>query len=277
MELLGVIGNPIAHSLSPIMHTAAFQAVGMKGIYLPLLVEQEQLAQAIYGAQALGFAGLNVTVPYKEKVLPYLTDLTPQAQAVGSVNTIKFSRDRIIGHTTDGEGFTAAAADELGFDFQGKTAFVVGAGGAARAIAAALVEKECRIYLANRTQKRAEQLAAAVDAAGEQISVVPLEPVQLAPIMEQVEVVINTTSVGMTDSIEQTSIDPGLLKPQQLVIDIVYNPEKTRLLKEAEKLGCRIQNGVGMLVWQAVKAWEFWWGITPPADIMYKAVKASLS
>ncbi len=277
MELLGVIGNPIGHSLSPVMHSAAFKAVGRSALYLPFLVEADQLSQAIYGAQALGFTGLNITVPYKEKVLPYLTELTDEAEAVQSVNTIKFTEDRIIGHSTDGEGFMAAAEYELGYDFRGKTVLIMGAGGAAKAVTAALLNKQCQVYITNRTLERAEQLVHSLNRFGTQLEVVPLNSAALEPVMDEIEVVVNTTSVGMAQNLGQTPLAPSLLAPHQLVIDIIYNPEKTQLLKAAEQIGCRVQNGVGMLVWQAVKAWEFWWGITPPAEIMYQAVKASLS
>lgn len=120
MELLGVIGNPIAHSLSPAMHQAALKAAGKEGRYLAFLVEPEELGPAVYGAKALGFTGLNVTIPFKEQVLPYLDQLTPEAAAIQSVNTIAFSGGRIIGHSTDGAGFAAAAKHELGYDFPGK-------------------------------------------------------------------------------------------------------------------------------------------------------------
>ncbi|HHX01284.1 MAG TPA: shikimate dehydrogenase [Firmicutes bacterium] len=287
MELLGVIGNPIAHSLSPVMHNTALAAAGKKAVYLPFLVKHEELAQAIYGAQALGFTGLNVTIPFKEQVLPYLTELTPEAEVIKSVNTIAFIADRIVGHTTDGIGFIAAAKHELNFDFIRKTVLVIGAGGAARAIVAQLLAHQCRVYITNRTDHRARALLTLGDNAREQMTVVPMQLESLREIMDQVEVVINTTSVGMakpaaptsSNSQDQTQvpIPAELLLPQHLVIDIIYNPKQTLFLEMASQRGCRIQNGVGMLVWQAVKAWEFWWGITPPLDKMYQAVKASLS
>ncbi|HOB08305.1 MAG: shikimate dehydrogenase [Limnochordia bacterium] len=285
MELLGVIGNPIAHSLSPAMHQAALKAAGKEGRYLAFLVEPEELGPAVYGAKALGFTGLNVTIPFKEQVLPYLDQLTPEAAAIQSVNTIAFSGGRIIGHSTDGAGFAAAAKHELGYDFSGKTALVVGAGGAARAVVAQLLAEQCRVYITNRTEQRARALLALAGGDTERLAVVPMQRQNLEPIMGRVDVVINTTSVGMAKNKEAAAGHPAelelpiaaeLLLPRHLVIDIIYNPKRTLFLETAEKKGCRVQNGVGMLVWQAVKAWEFWWGITPPVDVMYQAVEASL-
>jgi len=278
MELLGVIGNPIAHSLSPVMHQAALAAAGKQGIYLAFLVKPEDLGQAVRGAKALGFTGLNVTIPFKQQVLPYLDALTPEAESIQSVNTIAFTGGRIVGHSTDGIGFAAAAEHELGYDFTGKTVLVIGAGGAARAIVAQLLSQQCRVYVTNRTEARAFTL---LDLAGKdpaRLTVVPMQPQNLESIMAQVDAVVNTTPVGMKQQAAQPElpIPAELLLPQHLVIDIIYNPKQTLFLELARQKGCRTQNGVGMLVWQAVKAWEFWWGITPPAQVMYQAVEDAL-
>lgn len=277
MELLGVIGNPISHSLSPVMHEAALRATGKAGIYLPLLVEEKRLAQAIYGAQALGFTGLNVTVPFKEKVIPYLTSLTPEAQRIQSVNTISFQGDQIIGHSTDGPGFMRAVESELAIDFTGKTILVIGAGGAARAIVAELSKFPCRLVLVNRTLERATKLAHDLSGSSlAEFTVLPLIESVIKPVMGDVDVIINTTSVGMAATHTQTPISPALLNLRHIVIDIIYNPQESQLLKVAKQRGCRVQNGVGMLVYQAVLAWDFWWGQTPPVDVMFEAIKASL-
>ncbi|NMB38458.1 MAG: shikimate dehydrogenase [Firmicutes bacterium] len=277
MEVLGVIGNPISHSLSPKMHNAAFHVAGKEGIYIPLLVNESQLEQAIKGAKALGFTGLNVTVPFKEKVIPYLTDLTETAETIGSVNTIKFTEDAVIGHSTDGLGFEQAAQIELGLDFSGRKILLIGAGGAARAITSQLLKHDCMLYITNRTYSRAQRLASDLGKKqGHKISVIKLEQNWLKQVIPAVDIIVNTTSVGMKETIDQTPIPTNLLHKKQTVIDIIYNPKKSLLLKTAEEKGCRTQNGVGMLVWQAVKSWEFWWGVIPPLDVMYQAVKASL-
>ncbi len=276
MELLGVIGNPIAHSLSPLMHNAAFKALKRDCNYQSILVEEAKLKDVIYQAQARGFTGLNVTIPFKEKVLPYLTDLTPVAKQVESVNTILFHDQEIIGHSTDGLGFIAAAESELALDFNQKQVLVVGAGGSARSIVAQLLENQAQVYITNRTLKRAENLLSLATKQQLKPIVIPLDYRELAQQIDKIDVIINTTSVGMDCSGNATPVSPALFRPHHIVIDIIYNPQETLFLKEAKSRGCKTQNGIGMLVWQAAKAWEFWWGYLPPIDIMYQAVTASL-
>ncbi len=277
MKLFGVIGNPISHSLSPIMHEAAFKALGKSCAYLPMLVEPNQLDAALKGAAALGFTGLNVTIPFKEQVIPYLTELTDGARAIGSVNTILFKDNQIIGHSTDGLGFQWAAKEELGLEFSNRRVLVIGAGGAARAIISQLLKLNCIVYVANRTFAKIERVIRDI-AQNRANQIVPLElsTNKLAQVMHQISVVINTTSVGMQETKGQTPISADLLHSNQAVIDIIYNPKESLLLRLAKEKGCPTQNGVGMLVWQAAKSWEFWLGITPPIDVMYAAVKASL-
>lgn len=278
MELLGVIGNPISHSLSSVMHNQAFKKLGKEAIYVPMLVTTGKLKEAIAGAQALGFVGLNVTVPFKEQVIPYLTELTDQARATKSVNTIKFDGDQIIGHSTDGLGFEHALISELQMDLDKKNILLIGAGGAARAIVHQVLTHDCLLYIANRTVSRAEQIVNELSKAqSANVEVCSLDPSSLREIMDQIDIVVNTTSVGMEKTISETPIPLCLLEAKHTVIDIIYNPQESMLLKKARSKGCRVQNGIGMLVWQAAKAWEFWWGIHPPIDKMYETVKASLS
>lgn len=277
MELLGVIGNPIGHSLSPVMHNKAFELSGKKAVYVPMLVKEDELEAAILGAKALGFLGLNVTVPFKEQVIPFLTELTPQARTIKSVNTIKFEGDQIIGHSTDGLGFEAALVQELSLGLTGKRILVVGAGGAARAIVHQILTHNCFVYLTNRTASRADQILSELTKEQQaKAKFCPLDNDALREITPQVDIIINTTSVGMAKTLDQTPISPELLETKHTVIDIIYNPGESLLLKKATEKGCQVQNGIGMLVWQAVKAWEFWWGIQPPVEQMYKTIKASL-
>lgn len=278
LELLGVIGNPISHSLSPVMHNSAFQAIKKTAVYVPMLVQEDNLSQAIQGAKALGFTGINVTVPFKEKVIPFLTQMTDDARIVGSVNTILFQGQEIIGHTTDGAGFQQAMEMEVGINPVGKSFLVLGAGGAARAIAHQLSKQDCQVYLTNRTLDRAQRLASDLEATAiRKPIVIANQQQELAKAVQECQVIINTTSVGMEATKDQSPFPLDLLTQEHQVIDIIYNPAETLLLKTARELGCTVQNGVGMLVWQAVKAWEFWWGITPPVDVMYQALKNSLA
>lgn len=277
MELFGVIGNPISHSLSHVMHNAAFQDMNKDAIYVPMHVEEPDLAAAIYGARALGFTGINVTVPYKEQVVPYLTSLTPEASKTQSVNTVLFTNNEIIGHSTDGAGFAQAVVNELDIKLAGKRFLILGAGGAARAIIHQLAEENCQLIIANRTRHKAEQLAQEINPNfANQVQVISLEQADLAKATATSEIIVNTTSVGMEATIDQSPLPVELLLPQHSVVDIIYNPQESNLLAAARKLGCQTRNGVGMLVWQAVKAWEFWWNIKPDVDVMYAALNKSL-
>lgn len=260
------------------MHTSAFQALEKAAVYVPLLVQEQDLAKAIQGAQALGFTGLNVTVPFKEKVIPLLTGLTSDAQVVGSVNTILFKDNKIIGHTTDGAGFQQAMEMELGISPEHKNFLVLGAGGAARAIVHQLAKQDCQVFITNRTLQRATTLATGIaPTAVRKPIVVEQEFSRLAEVTKKSHVIINTTSLGMEATKDQSPLPIELLNKEHQVIDIIYNPAETLLLRSARELGCPVQNGVGMLVWQAVKAWEFWWGVTPPVQAMYEALNNSLA
>lgn len=274
MQVLGVIGHPIDHSLSPQMHNAAFQAVGRDALYVPLLVKPDAVQTALAGAKALHFFGLNVTVPHKQSVIPFMDQLTPEAQAVGSVNTIRFEGHRMYGHSTDGAGFRAALEHELVKDVAGATVLVLGAGGAARAIAAELSRCGAEVLIANRTKEKATALASEFSQ-GERCGM-SLDPHELRREMDAVNIVVNTTTVGMHDSQDESPIPRDLLREDLRVVDIIYNPQETKLLREAASMGCRVQNGIGMLVWQAAKSWEFWWGVSPPTAVMEEAVRTAL-
>lgn len=276
MELLGVIGNPISHSLSPLMHNTAFKKIKKQALYVPMLVDSKQLTDAIYGARALGFTGINVTVPYKEQVLANLTDLSEEAKAIKSVNTILFKENSIIGHSTDGAGFIQAVNHDLKYDLAQKKVLVAGAGGAARAIVYHLLRHGCHIYVANRTNERAKKLVSEFDSRDSRLTVIDISDSEIDRIIPMVDVVVNTTPVGMSTAKDQVPLSTQKLTDKHTVIDIIYNPIETQLLKLAKAKGCRTQNGLGMLVWQAALAWEFWWGISPPLDIMYETVKTAV-
>lgn len=280
MELLGVIGNPISHSLSPVMHSVALAEAKKQAIYLPFLVQAEGLAAAIKGAASLGFTGFNVTIPFKEQVVPLMTELTSEAKVIGAVNTIKFEKNgKIIGHNTDGQGFLASLADEL-MEPKDLNCLVIGAGGAARAIVSSLLSAGNDVCITNRTKERAEELAKDLNVGASEhriCNVVDLSVEGLKDVVAQVDLIVNTTSVGMAPNFNQSPIPLELVTSKHVVVDIIYNPEETLLLKHARQVGCKAQNGVGMLVWQAIKAWEFWWNETPPSKVsMFEAVQDAL-
>lgn len=266
--LYAVFGDPVEHSLSPVMHNAAFAALGMNCEYHKLRVTKDDLKEAIHGAKAMGFGGLNLTIPLKEKALR-LVEPDPLAEAVGAVNTIEFRGDSIIGHNTDGIG----ALNSLklsGIVISHSNVLLLGAGGAARAVAYQLASNGARVTIANRTPERAVELAANVSSVG-RAEGTGLE--DLPSLVEQSHIIINTTSVGMYPDIDQTLVTEDMMHAGQVVFDLVYNPLQTKLLKEAKKSGAITVDGIKMLVLQGVESFRIWTGTEPPVDIMERAVR----
>jgi shikimate dehydrogenase len=268
MKIFGIFGDPIGHSLSPAMQNAALRALGEDACYHAFRVSREDLEDAILGAAAMGFSGLNLTIPLKEKALELdFLHPDPLARAIGAVNTVGFSRPgAIAGYNTDGWG-ALLALQYAGVEVRGKKVLIVGAGGGARAIAYTLQQKGAEISIANRNVKRAQELAASVGAEG--FCLGDLE--RLAP---QADIIINCTSVGMRAG-DARLLEGRLLQSSQAVFDIVYNRE-TQLLKDARAAGAVAVDGVMMLVYQGAKALEIWTGKKAPADVMERAVREAL-
>jgi shikimate dehydrogenase len=270
MKLFGVLGDPVSHSLSPAMHNAAFKALGMDCEYHAFRVSKDSLHDAIHGACALGFGGLNLTIPLKEKALEIVkpTDL---AKRIGAVNTVDFKKG-IIGHNTDGLGATMALT-ESGVRIKGKNVLLLGAGGAARAIAFTLATEGANVTIANRTPERAISLAKEVASAGK-IKASGLE--NLKDLIKNSDILINSTAIGMSPKVFETLVTSDIMHSDLVVFDIVYNPLNTRLLQEAKIAGAKTIDGVKMLVYQGAEAFKIWTGKIPPVDIMEKAVREKL-
>lgn len=274
--LFGVIGDPVRHSRSPVMHNRAFAETGFNGVYAAFHVTPERLGEAIAGMRALGFGGLNVTIPHKVAVMDFLDDIDESARAAGAVNTIVHREGRLIGYNTDGIGYVRSLKEEAEPDLEGKTVVVLGSGGAARGIVWALArEKPARIVLANRTAEKAVMLAERFRNAPAAVEAVPWEA--LPRVCAEADIVVNTTPVGMAPRTEETPIDPAWLRPGAVASDIVYNPMKTAFLAGAEARGCRIHGGLGMFVYQGACAFEYWTGLPAPVQAMREAVLASLA
>lgn len=262
--IYGIIGTPLAHSLSPVMHNAAFKALNVNAVYKTFeLFDDEELKLFFEDLKEEGnpIFGLNVTVPYKEKVLPYIDVLDPFAQRVGAVNTIVITHQRkIYGFNTDGPGFLSHL-EELGFDPEGKRVAILGAGGAARSILGVLClinKRPDNIKIYNRTFTKAKAL---VDSLADKIDMSLVEIVDNIEDLniELADCLINTTSLGLKG--EKTFlIDPALIHSDMLVYDVIYNPAETPLLKEAKAKGARTANGLAMLYFQGVLAFNHWAG-----------------
>ncbi len=270
MQLFGVLGDPVSHSLSPVMHNAAFKALGMDCEYHAFRVSPDNLHDAIRGALALGFGGLNLTIPLKEKALG-IVEPSELAKQIGAVNTVDFKKG-IKGYNTDGIGAKMALAGN-GIEIKGKNVLLLGAGGAARAIAFQLAKDGASVIIANRTFERAEALASEVRKVGS-VSASGFEDLKAR--IRECDILINSTSVGMSPGTSETIVTSDMMHKDLVVFDIVYNPMNTRLLREAKKAGAKAIDGVMMLVYQGAEAFKIWTGQSPPVDVMEKAVRERL-
>ena len=279
IQIFAVLGDPIGHSMSPVMHNAAFGALGMPCRYHAFRVRPSDLGDAIHGAKALGFGGLNLTIPLKEEALKYV-DPDPIAMRIGAVNTIDFTdADEIKGYNTDGIG-AMRALEDAGVSIAGKKIVIIGAGGAARAIAFQFAYEGAEIVIANRTVARGEKLVSDVRIGLEELdkdpSIGSIGLDAIAGDVEDADVLINTTSVGMYPDVNATPVPRELLRVDLTVFDIVYNPLQTRLLAGAERMGATTIGGVRMLVHQGAEAFRIWTGVEPPLDVMLEAVLGGL-
>jgi len=276
-RVFGVFGDPIGHSLSPAMHNAAFSALGMDCIYHAFRVKPEKLERAILGAEAMGFGGLNLTVPLKEAALKLgCIKPDPLAERIGAVNTIVFGETgEIRGYNTDGLGAKQALQDAA-VEIKGSKIVLAGAGGAARAIAFQLAADGAEITIINRTAERAIELAKDISAAALPGKVEGRGLSGLKDLLEDANVLINTTTLGMHPNTDTAIATAEELHTGLTVFDIVYNPLETRLLREAKASGAKTVSGVLMLVYQGAEAFRLWTGIEPPVELMKKTVLEAL-
>ena len=274
-KVCGIIGDPIEHTMSPVMHNAAFRKLGLDYVYLAFQVRQEALDKAVAGMRALNIRGINITIPHKVAIIPFLDKLDPLAEKIGAINTIVNEGGVLIGYNTDATGFLQALL-ERGIKPEGKRVIILGAGGAARAISFILAGRGASMIILNRHSARAEDLARRiVQFFPEEVKTLALNEENLKMALSKADILINTTSAGMVPDVDETPVPARLLKKGLIVFDIVYNPVKTRLLREAETAGAQTINGLDMLVWQGALAFEKWTGRKAPLEVMKKeAVKA---
>ena len=281
-RLVGLIGWPVAHSLSPAMHNAAFEAAGLDWRYVPLPVRPDQVGAAVAGLPALGFAGANVTVPHKQAVLPYLQHLSPDVRALGAANTLAVREGEgglpvLVGLNTDHSGFIQALRD-AGLEPLGCRALVLGAGGSARAVVYALIAAgAAAVTVLNRSEERARALTTDLAPVNKEtvLRTGPLTFAALAGLADQLtaaDLLVNATTIGMEPAVHESPWPAGLALPSHLtVFDLVYRPRRTRLLAQAEAAGAQAIGGLGMLVHQAAQAFEIWTGQKAPIDVMWQA------
>ncbi len=275
-KIYGVIGDPIEHTLSPIMHNAAFEALRLDCAFLAFKVKQMEVGKAIAGMRALNISGLNVTMPHKSAVIDFLDEADKTAKAISSVNTITNKEGRLMGFSTDGKG-ALNALKENGVDPKGKKVLLLGAGGAARAIAHTIAKEADQLVILNRTAKQAADLANFLkETVNRNVIADAFLPTRIKEEIANSDILINATSVGMHPKASESPVPANLLKTDLAVMDIVYNPLETRLAKDAKAYGSKVVSGLEMLIYQGAASFEIWTGVKAPIEAMRKAALCHL-
>ena len=262
-ELYGIMGNSVSHSMSPAMHNRAFAEMGLNKVYVPFTVEDVE--EALMGFRAIGVRGVSVTIPHKQAVIPFLDSIDPVAEKIGAVNTLVIEAGKIHGLNTDWLGANRALNEEC--ELAGSRVLLLGAGGSARAIGFGLLEAGASVMIGRRTPARGKGLAVELGCPWH-----PLEEVEQL----EAEVLVNATSVGMAPASEQMAVPVSVLPQFKVVMDIVYSPLETKLLKSAAEEGCKVINGLAMLLYQGVAQFEIWTGLTAPLAVMRQELTGRL-
>jgi len=283
---LAVIGDPVAHSLSPQLHNPALEATGAGCQYVRLHLQAEEIAEALGLLEGAGFLGVNVTIPHKETVFSSISDVTDVARRIGAVNTVVVENGELIGHNTDAPGLQRAIREQFSVDLTDMRVLILGAGGGAgKAAAVQCAMDHCdRLVLANRTEEKAQALRGELvdlmtdpdrlEGPSSRLTAIPWEPKALEREMDQIDLVIQCTSLGMKRT-DPEVLPQSLIQPHHLVYDMVYSPPRTRLMAAAEAEGARAANGLSMLLWQGVLAFEFWFNREAPVEAMRQGLEAA--
>ena len=285
-KLLGVLGWPVEHSMSPVMHNAAIEAAGLNACYVPLPCPPEALGDVVAGLRGMGFLGANVTIPHKQAVIEHLDGLSEESRFTGSVNTLYWEDDRLMGTSTDATG-AVLNLRQAGVELDGKKVVLLGTGGAARALAFVLARGSCEgtgggretfyipeLTLLGRNPERTRALAWDIaEGSAEGTSVRSGLLAEFAALGTGADLIINCTSAGMAPDVSGCPVDPGLLEPRQAIYDIVYQPRETVLLREARQRGCRTVEGIGMLVYQGAASFRTWFDRDPDTAAMFAALE----
>lgn len=266
-KITGLFGYPVEHTLSPAMHNAAFAHLGMDYCYLPFLVHPESLGKAVEAVRALNLAGVNVTVPHKEAVIKFLDEVNEEASFIGAVNTVVNREGRLAGYNTDGRGFMRSL-EENNIEMPGRKVLVVGAGGASRAIGYYLSEKAETLTIHDIDGNRLSKLVSDLSRIRKNVSAI-----KRLDGLNKFDIIVNATPLGLKKG-DPSPIDTSALSSGQIVCDLIY--KMTPLLEMAAAKGCRTMDGLGMLLWQGVLAFELWTSVFPPADVMREALRRGI-
>jgi shikimate dehydrogenase len=269
-RLVALLGNPLAHSLSPAIHNHVYKALGIPLVYVPCVVDKQDLHSAIFGLRACSFAGANVTIPHKQAVLPYCDVISDLSRLTGTVNTLYIKDGLLFGTTTDWEGFSRALSC-MKFELSGSDIVILGNGGTARTFAFALAADKvpASLVIVGRDEAKISGLASEITkktgfGVGHELFSSPT----LKATMGKASLCVNCTSVGMHPAVSASPLDATLLHPGLTVFDTIYNPGETMLCRTAKKNGCRVQGGLRMLVFQALASCSYWTGKDIPDDII---------
>ncbi len=275
-SVYGLIGDPLEHSISPQIQNAAYAKMGLDAVYLCFRV-RGSVVKAVRAAPILGISGLNVTIPYKSRVIRALDAVDELARKIGAVNVIRFGEET-AGYNTDVAASMRVLREVAGDDLSGRSALLLGAGGSARAMAFGLAQEGCAVVVLNRTARKSARLARDVSlhVPGASISSAGLNRRQLERAIPRSDVLINATPVGMYPNVGKSIVDSAMLRPEIVVMDLVYNPPATRLLREAREVGCKTIGGLKMLVYQAADSIRIWTGKKAPIDIMLSEAERAL-
>lgn len=269
-KLIGLLGYPLKQTFSPQMHNEIFRKLKLDYLYFPIEVEDDKLEVVVEGIRNMNFVGFNVTKPYKIKILNYLDELDALAEKIGSVNTVVIKDSKLIGYNTDGKGFIRALFDKTNIDPNKNTFFIIGAGGASRAISFALAYKGAKkIYILDKFHEASLSLVNDINnKIGEYAEFIPFSEGLIAQYIDKSNILVNASGVGMYPNIGKTPIKKEYLKKNLFVYDILYNPLKTKLLLDAEEKGCKTMNGSEMAIYQGAKAFSLWTGLKEPVGMM---------
>ncbi len=268
-KIVGLIGNPVAHSISPLIHNHAFRKLNLPYVYIPLLVQKENLHHAMYALRSLNFAGANVTIPYKTDVVSYCDKISDLSQLTGTVNTLYFSNGLLFGTTTDAEGFFCAL-DSMNHEIDSKHIIILGNGGTAKTLgfAVAKEKKIASLTIAGRNRLRVENLSSEIsEKTGFPVSSVLFDTKECFEHLKKCSLLINCTSVGMYPETDKSPLPYEVFHSNMVVFDVIYNPAETQLVRYAKEAGCFAQNGMSMLLYQGLASFKYWTGVEPTREL----------
>jgi shikimate dehydrogenase len=278
-KLTGIIGHPLDHSISPQMHNAVYEKLGLNYCYLPIPAKPQDLEMALEGIRNLHFEGVNVTIPYKEAVIPHLDEVTRIARLIGAVNVILIQDGHLIGYNTDGPGFIDSLKEDAGFNVKGKNAVVLGAGGAAKAVTMMLAQEKIKtMAITDVIYEKAEKLCEYINSHYDIAPYAcPIKSAELKKMISNCDLLVNTTPIGMHPRADRMPIDDSYEIPEKAVVyDLVYNPMETKLLKWAKSKGAKAVSGLGMLIRQGALAFSLFTEEEAPEKVMKEAALKAL-